>query len=522
MEDISEKLNQYKVNPGERLRAELLTEELDLKLAALESEGYKVGKKKVFAYKKWGSVYVSFQYEGDQMNMLAEELLANDDEDDLGSKILYCYRHSMTYSYQGRNNVITIRIHRNQRLSLYATLFAVILGAFVGIMFQAHASDELIATFNQNLFNPVIEIFLNLVKMVIAPVIIFSLLSSLSSVSNLSAYGKIGMTILVAYTITTVCASALGFAFGEMVAPFVERLPLPMSDAQFDSSAQSFSGLQMILDIFPNNLVSPVLNGNMMQLLFVAALFGIAISMIGDQLPIVKSIINELNELCAKVVTLILKLIPVMAFCSMASLFSTVEFSLLGSCAYLIITPFVAVAAMLVVYTLITLLYSRTSPMPVLRLLPSFVIVPLSTSSSAASLPNTLAFAKRLGISDRISSFSLPLGATINMDSCAFILPAFVVIFTAMAGIDCSQEMLYSMLFSSILLSISAPGVPGAAFPIMAVLMQMVNIPVEYFALFVAIFPILDPIATTGNVTGDLFVTYAIAEKGSNKGVKGE
>ncbi|MCF0202434.1 MAG: dicarboxylate/amino acid:cation symporter [Bacteroidaceae bacterium] len=516
MVDIKKSLEDYKIDSHEQYLAELLLEEVEVQLTGYEANGYKCCNKRKTVGKRMGNVFVQYKYEGDKLNVVDLDILASA-PDDISKRILNTYRNKFSHEYRGRTNTININVHRNQHLQLYFTLASILGGIVVGLLLQFMASEEVVTTLRDSFFQPVTTIFIRLMKMVVAPVVLFSIMGSFANVTNLSAYGSIGLKIVGAYMFTTIVACILGLGFGQALLPAVELLPLNGVATAIESQAGDISVGRMFLDIFPDNVVSPISDGNMLQLLFVALVFGVAVSMISERVPLVRGFITELNELSGKVITFILKLVPVMAFCSMASLFSSVKASMLSSCVYLFVTPIAGLVAMIAIYLLMIALVGRTSPMSTIKALPALMVVPFTTASSAASIANTISVADKLGIPSRISSFSIPLGATINMDGLSFYLPAYSLIFAAMAGVNIDSGILMSLLTMCIVLSVATPGVPGAGLPIMAILMELTGTPLEYFSLYVAVYPLVDPIVTSANVVGDLCVTQTIAASGKSK-----
>lgn len=275
--------------------------------------------------------------------------------------------------------------------------------------------------------------------------------------------GRIGGKLISCYITTTIIASVLSIA----LACFMFSGDTPQLGTVENSNGgetQSFSAMKMLVGIIPKNLVDPIAQGNMIQILFVAIIFGICINKLGDKVELIHDFIDAMNSFCLRMIMMIVTFIPLIAFLAMSSLMFKVGLDSILFLSELIFGQLFGSFIMVGIYALMIMFIGKISPVPFLKKIPSFIPIPLSTSSSNASMPFTMKFCtEKLGISPKLSSFSIPIGATVNMDGGCVYLSIASIMLAKMYGMDLTPEVLVTIFMTVVALSVGAPGVPGSA-----------------------------------------------------------
>lgn len=507
---LEQELSGYKISKKEQMLALLLVEELYGSLQQSLNPDDEMPQCNVSTRGLMGEVVVRFSYDGPRRNIISTTAFAEKDREDVNSTILYSYRSQLSYSYHRNHNNISILVHKSAHKSVMIILAAVLLGVVTGLGLQFGAPQGVSDFLNDNIFTLVYEGFLSVLKMMIGPLILFSIISSISNMSDISTLGRLGAKLMSSYLFTTTVACFLGLGFGWLLMGLVSPVEMTGTpDVAVNSVEPTFKGL--ILGMIPHDVVSPIANGDMLQLMFIAVFAGICIGLLRNSMTLVRELVEQLNALSVKMITILMKLMPIVAFCAMASTFTTTEATVLGTCVFIILSTIVGLLVLVGVYCVIVSAFGHLSPMPFLRHLGQVMVVPFSTSSSAASLPNTMNVCNSLGISKTISSFTLPIGATMNMDGCAFSIPAVACVLSAASGHVIDLQQLPELILTTILIITAIPGLPGGFIVLMGMIMDLAGIPMAYLSLVIAINPIIDPILTTTNVTGDMAVTVMLS-----------
>ena len=268
----------------------------------------------------------------------------------------------------------------------------------------------------------------------------------------------------------------------------------------------------MIVGLIPKNLISPIVNGEMLQVIFVAVVFGICINGLGAKVKILQDIIDAMNTFCLNMIRLIVKFIPIVAFFAMASLMINLGMDSVFLLGKLIVAILFGCLVMAGIYALILTAVGKITPVPFLKKILGFIAIPLSTSSSNATMPFSLKFCtEKMGIAPKLPSFSIPIGATVNMDGGCIYLSLASIMLARMYGIELTQDILFTIFLTVVALSIGAPGVPGGAFVCLASIVMALGMPADATAVILGIDPICSMLRTALNTTGDIAMTVALA-----------
>jgi Na+/H+-dicarboxylate symporter len=355
------------------------------------------------------------------------------------------------------------------------------------------------------------EIFIASLKMLVVPLVFVSLVCGTCSLSDTSALGRLGGKTIALYMITTAIAISLAIFAALLIGPG-EGVQM-QSDANFNpSEAPALS--QVFINIFPSNPIESMAKGNMLQVIVFAVLFGLAMAMSGKPGERLTAIFNDLSEVIMKLVTLLMNLAPYGVFFLMAKLFTTLGFETIASLAkYFAVVMGVLLIHGFVSYGIILKLLSGLSPRIFFRKMQDAALFGFSTSSSNATMPVTMeAVTKKLGVKNSIASFTVPLGATINMDGTAIMQGVATVFIAQVFAVDLTLSDYLMVILTATLASIGTAGVPGVGLIMLAMVLQQVGLPVEGIALIIGVDRLLDMTRTAVNVTGDAMVSCIVAK----------
>lgn len=507
MEEISQALKQNKASHKEINAAQLVLEETFMRMRDKGGAENAV----VTLQKRWGSLGLKLESAGKWFNPLMEATDYNEDEVDFYRvTILKANRSKMGYARKGDLNIVTISVHERGNTQIYRTLLGMVLGVICGLIMDAFLAQDLIKAFDASIVKSFRSMFLHALNMMIAPVIFFSVISGVTSITNAADIGRIGGKLMGIYALTTLIASFFSVIIGATI--FGGNMP-QVGVAGEAGEAASFSLLSMFVGLVPKNLVDPIINGEMLQIIFVAVVFGICINKLGDKVKILHDFIDAMNNFCLRMITMIVAFIPFVAFLSMASLIINVGLDSVFVLGELVLGQLFGSLLMIGIYVLLLMLIGRLNPLPFIKKLPSFIPIPLSTSSSNATMPFTLKFcSEKMGISQKLSSFSIPVGATVNMDGGCFYLSIASIMLARMYGVELDFDVLFTVFVTVVALSIGAPGVPGGAFVCLASIVAALGLPVEATAIILGIDPICSMLRATLNAVGDIAATTALAK----------
>ncbi|GAB2932994.1 dicarboxylate/amino acid:cation symporter [Rheinheimera gaetbuli] len=355
------------------------------------------------------------------------------------------------------------------------------------------------------------EVFIASLKMLVVPLVFVSLVCGTCSLSDTSSLGRLGGKTIGLYLITTALAISLAIFAALLVGPG-EGVQM-QSDASFNpTEAPALS--QVFINIFPSNPIESMAKGNMLQIIVFAVLFGLAMAVSGKAGERLSQVFNDLSEVIMRLVTLLMNLAPYGVFFLMAKLFTTLGFETIASLAkYFAVVLTVLILHGLLSYGTILKLLTGLSPFMFFRKMRDAALFGFSTSSSNATMPVTMeAVTKKLGVKNSIASFTVPLGATINMDGTAIMQGVATVFIAQVFAVDLTISDYLMVILTATLASVGTAGVPGVGLIMLAMVLQQVGLPVEGIALIIGVDRLLDMTRTAVNVTGDAMVSCIVAK----------
>ena len=392
-------------------------------------------------------------------------------------------------------------------------LIGMVAGLILGSLFHlmTPSADGIIMTYLVNgLFDIGGSIFIASLKLLVVPLVFFSLACGASNLSDGSSMGRIGLKTLGLYLMTTAIAISLALIVATTIDPGI-GMNLSTSTEFIPKDSPTLK--QVLINIFPTNPLKAMAEGNMLQVIVFAILVGVAINRCGEPGARIRETLNDWNGVIMRLIMMFMMVAPIGIFCLMVTLFANMGFSAIAD----LIKYFMTVVVVLLIHFAVT--YSiaiRTlgglPPIAFYRKFSPVMAYAFSTSSSNATLPITLETVEHgLGVKNEVASFTVPLGATINMDGTA-IMQGVATVFIAQAfNIDISMTGYLMVILTATLASIGTAGVPGVGLITLALVLQQVGLPVEGIALIIGVDRLLDMMRTAVNVTGDATVSTIVA-----------
>ena len=392
-------------------------------------------------------------------------------------------------------------------------ILGMVAGILVGFAIQSlFAESGFVNTYIVNgLFEVGGKIFVASLKMLVVPLVFVSLVCGTSSLKDLSTLGRMGGKTLALYIGTTAVAITLALTIGNFFQPGAGA---DLTAASSFKSADAPSLGQVIIDMFPTNPIQAMAEGKTLQVIVFAVLFGIAISAAGKPGERIAAVFQDLNEVIMKLVALLMNLAPYGVFFLMAKLFSGLGLGAIWNLAeYFLVLAGTLVLHGLVTYSLMLKGFTGLNPITFLRKMEDAIMFAFSTASSSATIPVTMETAKnRMGVDNKVASFTVPLGATVNMDGTA-IMQGVATAFIAQAyNIDLSMTDYLMVIMTATLASVGTAGVPGVGLVMLAMVLNQVGLPLEGIALIMGVDRLLDMIRTAVNITGDSAVSIIVAK----------
>jgi len=393
-------------------------------------------------------------------------------------------------------------------------MIAMLAGAVVGVIINLAFKDVAFIenVFTGGIFLVVGTIFVNALKMMVVPLVFVSLVCGVTALADVRALGRIGGKALVLYLITTALAISIALSIAVTIAPGA-GFDAGETTAQYEAKPAP-PITQVIIDMVAKNPVEALADGRMLQIIVFALLLGIAITLTGERGKHVYNFFSDLNEVIMQMVFLIMKLAPYGVFCLIAKTFAEQGIDIILP----LITYFLVMVTALLLhglgtFSLVLTFLVRINPLTFFKKIRPMLAFAFSTASSAATLPITFKIVQeRLGVNSSVSSFTLPLGATLNMDGTAIMQGVATVFIANVYGVDLGLTDYLLVILTATLASVGTAAVPGVGLITLAMVLDQVGLPVEGIALIIGVDRLLDMIRTSVNVTGDATVSCLVAK----------
>ncbi|MCR4629607.1 MAG: dicarboxylate/amino acid:cation symporter [Clostridium sp.] len=526
VEFVRTKLDQYGTKKKSRIRAELTVEEVALSLISHKAESPNGGISyiNITISGFLGTVSIEMHSEGTPYSLehsmtsntlQLEDVSSTEVQDTLRQIILSSYADSLKYRHRNGVNYIQMTVVRSQNAFLFQTLAAMAMAILAGLLFAAFVPADVNTAVNHSILQPVKTMYMNALKMIVAPEVFFSIISCIVQFSDLTALGRIGGKIVGIYLFTTFLAIFVGLGAFYLFKPGDASLAsaLIADVPSIPSGTSSVSVRDTIIGIIPTNIIDPFLRADMLQLIFLAAISGVATNLIGKYSEKLKDLFQACNDLFMKITALIIKMMPIAVFCSIMSIMITLGIGTLLSSLAIMGTFLFGLLCMMVCYCILMIVLGRMDPFPFVKKYAPYMLQVFSMASSNASIPiNMDVCEKKIGIDKKIYSLSIPLCATLNMDGTCVHLAVFALALAKTYGIELSAGTIFSMVLTILILSIGAAGIPGAGLICLSVLLTQINVPIEAIGLVMGIDSVCGMFRCMSNCLGDVVASTIVAK----------
>lgn len=516
---IGDMLKEAGVDSKLAIKAQLLSEEM---IADLIDNSTGSGDIRITVKKMLGDTGITITAKGREFDpfgseaKLSEDIADDEAEDVIRSIILRSHGENFKYSHQKGINSVRILADEAKISSVKLTLAALVLGILTGCFVKFVLPAAAGAVVCDYILSPVSTMFMSALEIVIAPVVFFSIVSCVSSFSDLTELGRIGIRVMGMYLFTTVIAVFMSYFVTVLISPgqFGAALAMQTAKSVDVNTDVDTSLLNTIINIIPSNIVRPFLEADTLQLIFLAVLVGVAVGKIGKYTPVLSEFFEACNSLFLTITTMIAKFIPLAVFCSVSLMLINLGGSSFVSLLGYAMTNILEIIIMMLIYGLLVLVMGRANPLTFYRKNREGMITSFTLCSSSAAIPvNIRTCTDKMGISPKVCNFSIPLGATVNMDGTCIGLVLSGLYLAKLYGVDVPISALPTLAITIILLSLGCPGVPGAGIVCLGIVLSLLGVPVNAMGLVLAIDPILDMFDTMSNTTGDVSCALITASK---------
>lgn len=408
---------------------------------------------------------------------------------------------------------------KKKKLGLTTKIFiALIAGAIFGVVLcylvpSGHIKDDIIV---EGVLYVVGQGFIRLMKMLVVPLVFCSLVCGSMAIGDTKKLGTVGVRTLLFYLVTTALAITVALSIGNLINP---GTGLDMSAIQSNAAKvetmEATSLSETLLGIIPDNPLNSLSSGNMLQIIVFALIVGVILAKLGERTETVGNFFSQFNDIMMEMTMMVMSLAPIGVFCLISRTFANIGFSAFVPLAKYMVGVLIALAIQcFVVYLGLLKIFTGLNPLKFIKNFFPVMAFAFSTATSNATIPLSIdTLAKKMGVSKKISSFTIPLGATINMDGTA-IMQGVAVVFAAQAfGIDLTMVDYLTVIGTATLASIGTAGVPSVGLVTLTMVFNSVGLPVEAIGLIMGIDRILDMSRTAVNITGDAVCTTIVAHQ---------
>lgn len=356
--------------------------------------------------------------------------------------------------------------------------------------------------------------FIRLMQMLVVPLVFCSLVCGAMAIGDTKTLGKVGIKTLIFYLVTTAVAICLALGVASLISPGV-GMNVTVEDTTVVTETASVNFAETLLNIIPKNIFTSLAEGEMLPVIVFALFVGIILAMLGNKVSTVSNFFSQFNDIMMEMTMIVMKAAPVGVFCLIAKTFAGIGFDAFVPMLKYMGSVILALALQcFVIYQLLLFLFTRLNPLKFIKKFFPVMAFAFSTSTSNATIPLSIdTLYKKIGVSKQISSFTIPLGATINMDGTS-IMQGVAVVFIAQAyGIPLTPAAIATVIVTATIASIGTAGVPSVGLVTLSMVLSSVGLPTEGIALIMGIDRILDMLRTAVNITGDAVCTTVVANQ---------
>jgi Na+/H+-dicarboxylate symporter len=390
-------------------------------------------------------------------------------------------------------------------------LLALILGILFGIIANAFLPGNFNNEASKWILVPLGKMFINAIKMLVVPLVLCSLITGAASIGDIRKLGRVGGKIFAFYLMTTALAVTLALFVANLVDPGIGT-SLAAVGKEFKAVQAPFI-MDMFVNMIPTNPIESLVKGEMLQIIFFAIIFGVSMTMLGDVTKPLFNVINQINEVLLKIIGLVMFTAPIGVFALISNVIMFQGIAvLLPLMKYALTIVAGLIIQVVVVYGLSLKILGKVNPLQFFKKFWPVMTVAFSTSSSNATIPVNLEVCEeKLGVPKSIASFTIPFGATVNMDGTAIMQGVATIFLAQLYNVPLTLQSMVMVIITATLASIGTAGVPGAGMVMLSMVLLQVGIPVEGIPIILSIDRILDMMRTVVNVTGDAVGTVIVA-----------
>ena len=359
-------------------------------------------------------------------------------------------------------------------------------------------------------FKPFGQLFINLVRMVVVPLVFATLVAGAASITDIAKLGRVAVKTLLCFVVFTVLGTAIGLLMGDIFQPGA-GLNIPMDNLTAKEHAAPSLG-QVLMDIVPINPIDSMDKGRMLPTIFFAVLVGFCLSLCGEKTKVVTDFFNGFAEVMIRMTGIVMLYAPIGVFALMAYTVAAQGMAVLMPLMKLVILMYIGSLILMVAVYFPCLKYSGIGPMKFLKGFSEPLMTAFSTCSSAAALSSSLVCTEKMGASRSVSSFAIPLGNTINMDGTAIYMGLVTIFAAEIFGVPMPFDKQLTVVFMALLAAIGTIGVPGSGMIMITMIFSQVGIPLEAVAIVAGVDRLLDMARTTLNVTGDATAAILVSK----------
>ncbi len=388
---------------------------------------------------------------------------------------------------------------------------AIFVGLVLGVLTGLFLADSV--AFILSATSLVGGIYMNALNMMIFPLVSCSIILGITSIGNIKTTGKVLGGSMIYFITTTALASLVGIVIPKVI-HLGQGVSFEMETT--DIQATQFSSIaDTVKNLIPRNPVAAFAEGNMLQVLVFSAIIGFTIISVGEKAEPLTKVIEAINEVCLKIISVVMYFTPIGVFCTIVPVVQANGISTIISLATQLVILYIAFFGFaIVVYGASVKILGKTSPLKFFKAIMPAALNAFGTCSSSATIPiSKKCVEENLGVSNKISSIAVPLGATVNMDAVSILMSFMIVFFANACGIEVSTPMMAILLLANVLLSIGTPGVPGGAIASFAALSAMAGLPAGIMGVYISINTLCDMGATCVNILGDLACCVVLQKK---------
>lgn len=522
LDSMQDYLSQLRMEPTEENRAMLMFEESLLSL--MEHAGPEHPQRITVKASRWlGTLTINLTVPGQEfpfsekvmpLGFSLEEEGEGDQARVIRGLVLQSFGSRLKYKHRDGKNTVRIEAQRSPYAFLYQTMSCLLAAVLLGVLCRLAIPQATYLALNDMVLEPGRTMFVNALKIVVSPVVFFSLVISIAQFSNLSEVGKLGGKLMLLYLLMEVvaCVLSAGVCFLTRLTglPFSQSLSIGAGGAALEATTISLR--DFLVGIVPSNFLQPFLDSNMLQLMFLGVLCGIAVGEIGDYSKPLRDFIEACYELFMRITGILTRFIPIAVLCTIWSLVLTTGTDLLLSLLGVLVIVFLGMVVLVCIDGM-RLGIAGLSPKQFLQKYAPAMAHVFSTTSSSASLPENMKAAKGLGVPEKVYSLSLPLGVIFSKNGSIFYRATTALLIAQLFGIEVSAAGVVSLLVSASVITLATPGIPGGAFVAFSALLLQLGVPADALACIIGIDAVMDLFIGVVNCFGTMVSTVTVSHR---------